>query len=138
MLAASRWWWQASRNDVGFPRTQRDAAGHAGRSGRLLPALLADALGPWPFLGGQLSLRHSAHQCWRIVPPRPYWGWYILLGTGFCGGFTTFSTFEWETLQMVRQGHWWLALIYVLGSVAAGFLGVMLAVFLVDSLSPGE
>lgn len=39
---------------------------------------------------------------------------------------------------MVRQGHWWLALIYVLGSVAAGFLGVMLAVFLVDSLSPGE
>jgi CrcB protein len=49
---------------------------------------------------------------------------YLLLGTGFCGGYTTFSTFEWETYKLVRDGNWPAALAYVLGSVLVGFLGV--------------
>jgi CrcB protein len=53
--------------------------------------------------------------------------WYLLLGTGFCGGFTTFSTFSLETLELMQQGRPWTAAAYVLGSVAAGVLGVWLA-----------
>ena len=54
---------------------------------------------------------------------------YLLLGTGFCGGYTTFSTFEWETLKLLRDGNWPAALANVVGSVAVGFLGVVLGVW---------
>jgi len=60
----------------------------------------------------------------RLEPARR--GFYLLLGTGFCGGYTTFSTFEWETLKLIRDGNWPAALANVLGSVVAGFLGVLL------------
>lgn len=56
---------------------------------------------------------------------------FLLLGTGLCGGFTTFSTFEWETYRLLREGQWPTALGYVFGSVISGlaatFAGVCLA-----------
>ena len=54
-----------------------------------------------------------------------------LLGTGFCGGLTTFSTMQVETLQMIEHGHWAKAAAYTTTSIVLGFLAVYLATALV-------
>lgn len=62
----------------------------------------------------------------RLLPPRREL--YLLLGTGLCGGYTTFSALEWETYVLVREGNWPTAVINVVGSIAAGLVGVVLGV----------
>lgn len=45
-----------------------------------------------------------------------------LIGTGFCGGYTTFSTFSYETLRLVEEGALSAALGNVAGSLLVGLL----------------
>src|SRR5690242_15657144 len=54
-----------------------------------------------------------------------------LLGTGLCGGLTTFSTMQVETLKMIEHGCWGLAVGYTVTSIALGLLAVHLATKLV-------
>ncbi len=54
-----------------------------------------------------------------------------LLGTGICGGLTTFSTFQLELLRMFDQGDVPLALLYGATSVTAGFICLALGASLV-------
>lgn len=53
--------------------------------------------------------------------------WRLFLAVGVLGGYTTFSTFSWETLTLVQQGEWFKAFLYVAGSVVLGFGLVWLA-----------
>ena len=50
-------------------------------------------------------------------------GW-LLLGVGFCGGYTTFSTFSLDTVALLESRGWLVAMANVVGSVAAGMIGV--------------
>lgn len=49
-----------------------------------------------------------------------------LVGTGFCGALTTYSTYGWEALVLAEGGRRWAAAGYVLGSTAAGLAAAVL------------
>ena len=55
--------------------------------------------------------------------------WGFLLITGLLGGYTTFSSFGWETYVLIRDGFVFRALGYSLGSVTGGILAVWLGTF---------
>jgi fluoride exporter len=57
-----------------------------------------------------------------VVPP----DWRVAITIGFFGAFTTFSSFSWETVQMLQDGEWTRAAVYVGTSVLGGML-LMLA-----------
>jgi len=56
--------------------------------------------------------------------------WRLFLVVGFLGGYTTFSTFEWETYTAIREGAQWTGILNIVSSVALGYAAVWLGVVL--------
>jgi fluoride exporter len=52
--------------------------------------------------------------------------WRLLLVTGLLGGFTTFSTFSYETYSLLVEGSWLEAGLNIVGSVGIGLIAVLL------------
>jgi fluoride exporter len=50
--------------------------------------------------------------------------WRYLIPVGFVGAYSTFSTYEWETLTSLRAGAFFLAALYALGSLVLGLVAV--------------
>jgi CrcB protein len=57
---------------------------------------------------------------------------------GILGSFTTFSTFSYEALAMIRDGEWWRAGGYTLGSVALALLAVGVGAAMATMLAQGR
>jgi fluoride exporter len=103
-----------------------------GAIGALARYGLAEALphdaGTWPWatfavnIAGALALGYLTTRLQERLPPTAYRR--PLLGTGFCGALTTFSTMQVELLQMLDDGRAGLAAGYAAASIVAGVLAI--------------
>lgn len=57
--------------------------------------------------------------------------WRLFLATGLCGGFTTFSSFSYESIALFKQGHYFYFFIYLSLSVLLGLLATVGGMMLV-------
>src|SRR5579863_9563146 len=110
-----------------------------GFAGAIARAELADAIthdpGRWPWatfivnIAGAFMLGYFATRLQERLPLSSYRR--PLLGTGFCGAYTTFSTMAVEIVKIADHGDYGLAVAYALASVAAGFAAIWAATALV-------
>ncbi len=61
--------------------------------------------------------------------------WRYLIPVGFVGAYSTFSTYEWETLSTLRSGAFALASLYALGSLILGLVAVWIGAALAEAVS---
>jgi CrcB protein len=103
-----------------------------GAAGSLLRVWLAQAVtsdvATWPWatfivnVSGCFALGLIATHLRERPPEAPHW--HPLLGTGFCGAYTTFSTMQLELVRMIDHERVVLAIGYALASVVAGYLAI--------------
>ncbi|MGH2514870.1 MAG: fluoride efflux transporter FluC, partial [Ktedonobacterales bacterium] len=90
--------------------------------GRVGSAVVVGAL-PTGDAGNQYQRRlrvGAAADRWRHACGVPRLPWRTVLGTGFLGGYTTFSTLAYETHGLARQGYTGHAWVNALGTLLAG------------------
>jgi CrcB protein len=61
--------------------------------------------------------------------------WRFLIPVGFVGAYSTFSTYEWETLSSLRTGAFSLAALYAIGSLILGILAAWGGAVLAEVIS---
>jgi CrcB protein len=61
--------------------------------------------------------------------------WRYLIPTGFVGAYSTFSTYEWETLSSLRDGAFSLAAFYAIGSLVVGLVAAWGGAVLAEVIS---
>ncbi|WP_059021431.1 fluoride efflux transporter CrcB [Mycobacterium sp. M26] len=112
------------------------AGGAIGTAARAALATLAvpdPAHWPWPTfvvnIVGAFLLGYFTTRLLERLPVSSYRR--PLLGTGLCGGLTTFSTMQVETVRMIEHQHYGLAVGYTAASIAAGLLAVYAATVMV-------
>lgn len=92
----------------------------------LFPLVLMPDTFPWPTLGanllGSLIIGFVANMPVAAISAETR----LLLMMGFCGGFTTFSSFTLQMLDMAQEGALLLLLIYAAGSMLLGLLAVVI------------
>lgn len=105
------------------------ALGTAARVGLSSLAVGDPTRWPWPTFAanvvGALLVGYFTTRLLERLPLSSYRR--PLLGTGLCGGLTTFSTMQVETLRMIEHHHYGLAAAYTAGSITAGLVAVYLA-----------
>ncbi len=103
-----------------------------GALGTLLRAALSEAFPhsptswPWPtFVVNVVAAFLLGYFVTRLQERLPLSSYRRpLLGTGLCGGLSTFSTMQVELLKMIDDSAYWLALGYAAASVAAGYVAI--------------
>jgi CrcB protein len=105
-----------------------------GAIGALTRWRVAEALphpgGQWPWSTFSVNIAGALVLAWLFtrldeqVAPTRYWR--LLIGTGFCGALTTFSTFQVETIRLAKDGYPGVALGYATASLVCGMAIVIL------------
>jgi fluoride exporter len=113
------------------------AIGTLARAGLATVAASDPGRWPWPTfivnIVGAFLLGYFATRLLERLPVSSYRR--PLLGTGLCGGLTTFSTMQVETIKMLEHHHYGLAVGYTVASIAAGLVAVYIATAMVRRVS---
>ena len=118
------------------------AGGFIGSVARYLVGLLPAALGARSVLGGFPVATFSINvvgfiAAWATRDAQMSPELLLLLKVGICGGFTTFSTFSLESMQLIDTGAWAMAVAYMVLSVIACLGAVLAGDALAGSLPQG-